>query len=160
MEFQKFCSEHSKELRTSSPRYPQSNGISEHALQKLKQLLRKVESEPKDVSELLLEYRYITIPQLGAVLCELLMSRSICSKFSINNSKLRPKVQTNISVKQQKYKQNYKNNYDQTACDKDDFKKGDKVLLRAGSKWITGIVRAKGNNSSKSYLVQGPNGAV
>jgi len=101
MEFRTFCKEANIELNTSSPRYPQSNGMAERAVQTAKQLFRKAESERRDVSDLLLEHRCTTIPHMGAAPCELLMSRLLRTKFPIKESNLKPKVQIEVSLRQQ-----------------------------------------------------------
>ncbi|CAI6353509.1 unnamed protein product [Macrosiphum euphorbiae] len=154
MEFRTFCKEANIELNTSSPRYPQSNGMAERAVQTAKQLLRKAESERRDVSDLLLEYRCTTIPHMGAAPCELLMSRLLRTKFPIKESNLMPKVQTEVSLRQQVYKKKYKQYYDKTAKNKQGFEEGDKVMVRENSMWEPGIVKAKVANSPRSYIVQ------
>jgi len=40
-EFRKCCQKHNIKLKMSSPNYPQSNGLSERAVQTAKQLLKK-----------------------------------------------------------------------------------------------------------------------
>lgn len=62
-------------LLMSSPRYSQSNGMVERAVQTAKQMLRKAEFENKMILDILLEYRCTTIPQIGTSPCELVMSR-------------------------------------------------------------------------------------
>lgn len=55
--------------------------MAERVVQTAKQILMKSESDHKDLNELLLDYRYTTIPHLGAAPCELIINRLIQIKF-------------------------------------------------------------------------------
>ncbi|XP_050527903.1 uncharacterized protein LOC126897995 [Daktulosphaira vitifoliae] len=81
-EFRKFCKEYNIELRTSSPNYPQSNGLLERAVQTAKQLLKKSIGERKESNDLLLEYRCTTIPHIGVAPCELLMNKIVSNVYT------------------------------------------------------------------------------
>ena len=52
-----FAQEWGFEINTSSPRYPQSNGMSERTIQTVKNLLKKAEDDGNDPYIALLEYR-------------------------------------------------------------------------------------------------------
>jgi len=53
----------------------------------------------RDVHDFLLEYRYTTIPHMEAAPCELLMSRLIRTTFPIKESKLKLKLQSDVSIR-------------------------------------------------------------
>ncbi|XP_018364694.1 PREDICTED: uncharacterized protein K02A2.6-like, partial [Trachymyrmex cornetzi] len=55
--FREFTSKWNFEHRTSSPRYPQSNGLAERFVGTIKQMLKKCENDGKDMNLALLEYR-------------------------------------------------------------------------------------------------------
>lgn len=159
-EFRKFCHEYSIELNTSSPNYPQSNGLAERAVQIAKQMLRKAQSELKELSELLLEYRCTTIPHLGAAPCELLLNRLVWTKFPILETKLKPRVQNGVTNKIEIYRTKYKQNYDKTAKDRDEFVIGEQVMIRENNMWIPSVILSKDPIYPRSYMVEGGNGIL
>lgn len=98
----------------SSPLYPQSNGMAERHIQTIKNLLRKVLEDNKEVPLALLHYRNTPLID-GFAPAQLLMSRQLRSNLPTTNKQLQPRV-----INFQKYnqslrsRQNYsENNYNQ-----------------------------------------------
>mgnify|MGYP000962009205 CR=1 FL=1 len=87
-EFRKFANEWGFESDTSSPRYPQSNGLAEKAVSIAKGLLQK----NTDVSAALLQYRNAPIPGLQYSLAQLIASRTLRSNVIISQNQLQPAV--------------------------------------------------------------------
>lgn len=59
--FRRFADEWNFEFRTSSPRYPQSNGMVERHIGIVKHMFKKVDDDNKDLNVAMLEYRNIPI---------------------------------------------------------------------------------------------------
>lgn len=97
--FRNFASEWEFEVSTSSPRYPQSNGMSERAIQTIKNLLRKACEDGNDPYIVLLEYRNTPISGLKESPAQLFMSRMLKSKLPTVESLLKPQVVDNPQQK-------------------------------------------------------------
>ena len=96
IEFQKFAKEWDFTITTSSPNYPQSNGLVERNIQTVKRLFRKA-NERNTSSELtLLEYRNTPISGINLSPSQLLMSRRLRYNLPMMSSLLSPQVNTNI----------------------------------------------------------------
>jgi len=82
---QQFASEWGFVITTSSPRYPQSNGMAERAIQTVtvKRILKKAESDGSDPYIALLQYRNAPISGLEYSPAQLLMSRRLRSKLPV-----------------------------------------------------------------------------
>ena len=86
-QFDQFERDYKFEHRTSSPRYPQSNGKAERAVQTIKQLLRK---NPNDPYKGLLRYRLTPLAN-GYSPAELCFGRKIRTTITIKQNLLNPK---------------------------------------------------------------------
>ena len=74
-QFKEFAREWGFRPTTSSPKYPQSNGAAERAVQTAKRILKKAEADGKDPFEGLLKYRNTPFVDIGLSPAQLLMSR-------------------------------------------------------------------------------------
>lgn len=88
----KFASEWGFEISTSSPRYSQSNEMSERVIQTIKNLLRKACEDGNDPYIALLECRNTSISGLKESTAQLLMSRMLKSKLPTVGSLLKPQM--------------------------------------------------------------------
>ena len=79
--FHQFAKEWRFEISTSSPRYPQSNGMRERTIHTIKNLLRKACEDGNDPYIALLEYRNTPVSGLKESPAQLLMSRMLKSKL-------------------------------------------------------------------------------
>ena len=85
--YAKFAQEYGFEHLTSSPRYPQSNGVVERAVRTVKGLLKKAE----DPYLALLSYRATPL-EIGYSPAELLMSRKLRTTVPIIREQRKPMV--------------------------------------------------------------------
>lgn len=113
----------------SSPKFPQSNGCSERAVQLVKNLIKKCE----DFNLGLLAYRNTPLP-CGNTPSELLMGRILRELLPINETKLKPKLPDHeqIIVKQKEEQKRSKENYDRRHASKElpKLESGDFVWVR------------------------------
>ena len=75
---------------TSSPRYPQSNGLAEKAVQTAKRIVMKATASDRDPYIALLEYRTTPISDCGKSTAQLLMSRRLRSILPSTPASLQP----------------------------------------------------------------------
>ena len=86
--FWKFADNWDIELKFSSPRFPQSNGMAERAVGVVKNILRTV----RDVNVGLMEYRNTPISGLNLSPAQILFNRRLRTKLPINNKLLNLKI--------------------------------------------------------------------
>lgn len=77
---------------TSSPRYPKSNGQVERAIQTIKNIIRKSNTEGTDLEMCLLQYRNTPITYNLPSPAQILYSRRLNSIIPTNIKLLKPKV--------------------------------------------------------------------
>ena len=82
-EFARFAAEWDFKHTTSSPRYPQSNGLAEKFVQITKRLIEKARRDGRDPFLSLLEYRNTPIDDKASP-AQLLMSRRLRSVFVLH----------------------------------------------------------------------------
>jgi len=153
-EFQKFAKEYGFIHRTSSPRYPQSNGFAEAAVKTVKTLIKK----SQDPYKALLEYRATPLSN-GYSPAELLMGRRIRTTLPMNPQRLVPALvdQAALQNKEDSRRGKQKEGYDRRhgVREKQELKKGDAVWVKDLRTW--GTVAEK-LSSPRSYLVDTPRG--
>ena len=116
---------------TSSPRYPQSNGLAEKAVQTAKRIIMKATTSGRDPYIALLEYRTTPISNCGKSPAQLLMSRRFRSILpstpaSLQQDFVNPEAtQRRFEEKQDKQKMFY----DRNANTRAGISVGDQILL-------------------------------
>ena len=101
---------------TSSPRYPQSNGLAEKAVQTAKRIVMKATASGRDPYIALLEYRTTPISDCGKSPAQLLMSRRLRYILPSTPASLQPvlvnpeDIQLRFEEKQDKQKTVYDRN--------------------------------------------------
>lgn len=164
-EFATFADSYGFRLVTSSPRYPQSNGQAERAVQTVKQILTKQLLQPSsDIYMALLSYRATPLPWCQLSPAELLMGRCIRTPVPQTDDQLVPKWP---------YLQEFKKrNREFKERQEKDFNRRHRVqelpaLPNDSEVWITSdggdprpgrIVSPA--NTPRSYLVDTPSGRV
>ena len=88
-EFESFTKQWEFKYTTTSPLYPQANGLVEKSFQTIKNLLTKAKQDNRDPYLGLLEYRNTPIDEVGSP-AQLLMSRRLRSIIPTTEAQLQP----------------------------------------------------------------------
>ena len=147
-EFKQFANDWGFKLTTSSPTYPQANGLSEKAVQTVKRILKKT-SDPYIG---LLDYRNTPVTGMTYSPAQLLMSRASRTKIPVSQELLEPKLATKVKQQLEACQQNQAHYYNQGAKPLTAVKPQEVVRLRQGTTWIPALVNEKAE-TPRSYLV-------
>ncbi|XP_062603618.1 uncharacterized protein K02A2.6-like [Saccostrea cucullata] len=162
-EFKNFSKEYDFRHITSSPRYPQSNGMAERAVQTIKNLFRKAQDDHKDPYIALMELRNSEIPGVKLSPAQLLFGRTTRTLVPTVKSKLRPMGFNSELVREelQNIKDAQKSLYDRNSKPLKPLDNGDVVRVRIPGQSIKTpgrIVRPA--ETPRSYFVQQGNTTV
>lgn len=113
-EFKRFVKDWKFEHITSSPRYPQSNGLAERAVRSAKSVMDKCAQDRSDPYLALLMIRNTPRPGLQSS-AERLFSRRTRTTLPTSEAVLTPKVVTKVSENLEKIRSQKKRHYDKTA---------------------------------------------
>ena len=159
-EYKEFAEDYGFVHTTISPRYPQSGGLHEKAVQTVEQLLQKCSESNQDPYLALLDYR--NTPIEGVSPAQALMSRRLRTTLPISQRKLNPSVisPTEFAAERQKSQTTQKKYYDRTASPLPPLARGDVVRMKKDPKaeWKPAIVIAK-HDTPRSYVVKTEDGA-
>ena len=165
-EFRNFAERWRITHRTSSPRYPQSNGLSEKAVQTVKRLMSKALADKSDPYLALLEYRNTPVDNLASP-AQLLMSRQLRSVMPSIEHNFVPNAVPNQEYKEARKKQQEakKEAYDRHTHPIKPFAPGQPVWLnktgQAKERWIKAHVTGRYDESSdRSLTVETEDGTV
>ncbi|UYV82874.1 K02A2.6-like, partial [Cordylochernes scorpioides] len=141
---------------TSSPRFPQSNGMAEAGVKIAKLILKK----NQDPSLGLLEYRPTPLEN-GYSPAELLMGRKLRTTLPIAPENLNPRLVDSQTLKRKegRRRKDMKSRYDRRcgATDMEELSEGDTVWITDMRIW--GIVKQKAS-TPRSYMVDTPVGTL
>lgn len=157
-EFSDFAKEWKFQHRTSSPRYPQSNGLAEKTVQTAKNILEKNNSNC-DVFLALLEYRNTPVDNLASP-AQLSMSRRLRSVLPNSTNQLIPdarNINDDISHRNNR-QQRQQVWYNKSAKVYDELQEGDQVRVLKDSRWIPGKIQHRFGN--RSYGVEVADGST
>lgn len=142
-EFRKFSIDWSFRHTTSSPNYAQSNGLSERAVQTVKNIIKKSISTGSDYYLGLLNYR--TTPRYGVSSpAQLLMGRRLNTKLPVHEEKLRPERNNDTDYKNIiRNRERTKYYYDKHSRNLSKLYSGEEVIVADG-------------NEKRRMCVQGP----
>lgn len=150
------CKEFAKTLdfkfETSSPRYPQSNGLAEKTVQICKNILKKSQNM-HDVYLALLEYRSTPTKDLSYSPSQLNQNRMLRTKIPLKSSKFEPKICTNVQDQLKNKQETYKKYYDRTAKSRNEFSLNDKVYAWINGSWQPGHIIGVWH-TPRSYVVK------
>jgi hypothetical protein len=90
--FMEFAREWNFNVITSSPHYPQSNGMAERTIQTVKTLLKKAHMENRDPYVALLYYRNSPVSGMTLSPAQMLMSRALKTKLPVMACQLMPEI--------------------------------------------------------------------
>ncbi|UYV71909.1 K02A2.6-like [Cordylochernes scorpioides] len=155
-EFANFARQYGFTHVTSSPRFPQSNGMAEAGVKIAKLILKK----NQDPSLGLLEYRSTPLEN-GCSPAELLMGRKLRTTLPIAPENLNPKLVDSQTLKRKEGRKRkaMKSRYDRRcgATDMEELSEGDTVWITDMRAW--GIVKKKAS-TPRSYMVDTPVGTL
>ncbi|UYV69483.1 K02A2.6-like, partial [Cordylochernes scorpioides] len=155
-EFANFARQYGFTHVTSSPRFPQSNGMAEAGVKIAKMILKK----NQDPSLGLLEYRSTPLEN-GYSPAELLMGRKLRTTLPIAPENLNPKLVDSQTLKRKegRRRKDMKSRYDRRcgATDMEELSEGDTVWITDMRTW--GIVKQKAS-APRSYMVDTPVGTL
>ncbi|UYV76586.1 K02A2.6-like, partial [Cordylochernes scorpioides] len=155
-EFANFARQYGFTHVTSSPRFPQSNGMAEAGVKIAKLILKK----NQDPSLGLLEYRSTPLEN-GYSPAELLMGRKLRTTLPIAPENLNPKLVDSQTLKRKegRRRKDMKSRYDRRcgATDMEELSEGDTVWITDMRTW--GIVKQKAS-TPRSYMVDTPVGTL
>ncbi|UYV60122.1 K02A2.6-like, partial [Cordylochernes scorpioides] len=155
-EFANFARQYGFTHVTSSPRFPQSNGMAEAGVKIAKLILKK----NQDPSLGLLKYRSTPLEN-GYSPAELLMGRKLRTTLPIAPENLNPKLVDSQTLKRKegRRRKDMKSRYDRRcgATDMEELSEGDTVWITDMRTW--GIVKQKAS-TPRSYMVDTPVGTL
>ncbi|UYV65760.1 K02A2.6-like [Cordylochernes scorpioides] len=155
-EFANFARQYGFTHVTSSPRFPQSNGMAEAGVKIAKLILKK----NQDPSLGLLEYRSTPLEN-GYSPAELLMGRKLRTTLPIAPENLNPRLVDSQTLKRKegRGRKDMKSRYDRRcgATDMEELSEGDTVWITDMRTW--GIVKQKAS-TPRSYMVDTPVGTL
>ncbi|UYV67950.1 hypothetical protein LAZ67_5002584, partial [Cordylochernes scorpioides] len=155
-EFANFARQYGFTHVTSSPRFPQSNGMAESGVKIAKFILKK----NQDPSLGLLEYRSTPLEN-GYSPAELLMGRKLRTTLPIAPENLNPRLMDSQTLKRKegRRRKDMKSKYDRRcgAMDMEELSEGDTVWITDMRTW--GIVKQKAS-TPRSYMVDTPVGTL
>ena len=149
----KFAQEWGFTITTTSPIYPQSNGLAERNVQTMKQLLRKAMHQGTDPYLALLDFRASPITGLKVSPAELLMGRKLKTKLPSVETLLQPMQNDGIVSQLGKRQQQQKKYYDRGAREAPEVHPGDIIRVQRGHQWEAAVVTGS-HSSPRSFTVQ------
>jgi hypothetical protein len=153
-EFAQFAREWDIKHVTSSPQYPQSNGLAERAVQSAKDLLEKAKRDKMDVyMALLLNRNTPRSDGLGSQ-TQRSMSRFTRCFPMITNEHLKPKIVENVSDKLFKIRNAKKRYYDKTAKTLPEIVSNNIVRMQTSRGYDKKAVVVGNANRPNSYIVE------
>ncbi|XP_062590681.1 uncharacterized protein K02A2.6-like [Saccostrea cucullata] len=157
--FQTFSKDYGFRHQTSSPHYPQGNGEAERAVRTVKRLIRNAD----DPYLALMAYRATPLKN-GSSPAELLMGRKLRTTLPENPRNYYPKWPDLERVRQVEvqYRQNQKLNFDKSrrARPLSQLNTGETVWVKGEGGGTTGTVKARTQQSDRSYIIETDNGPI
>jgi hypothetical protein len=160
--FKEFCKAKEIKHTTSSPRYPQSNGLAERAVQTAKKMVIKCNNTNTPLDVALMEYRNAPFACDLPSPSELALGRKLRTTFPYQNKNLVQRFHPleEVVKKYNEYKIKQKNYYDQGSRPLKPIEKGMSVLIQSEGKWSPARVQEKLSQYPRSYTVITPNGSI
>lgn len=163
-QFAKFSETYDFAHHTSSPRYPQSNGMAERTIQTVKLILKKCVLDKKDPYLAMLEYRNTPISNGLPSPSQILNSRRLRGIIPVTDKVLKKQVVSNKSIKRifEKQKEKEKDRYDRNARDLQELKINDVVRVKVdleNKDWRKGIIVNKASRP-RCYIVKLDSGRI
>lgn len=143
---------------TTSPHYPQSNGLAEKSVQIAKSLLKKASADHKDAYLSLLEFRNTPVDNFRSP-AQLLMSRRLRSILPNTPKQLKPRVVSRKDahsrrVHQQQHQKRY---FDRSAKPMTQLHAGQNIRFQEQGHWKPAVV-VQPADTDRSYHIRTPQG--
>lgn len=153
-EFRLFASTWGFTLSTSSPKFPQSNGLAERFVQTAKNMLRKCSQDNSDIKLALLMYRNTPRSEALGSPNQRLMSRNTRSFLTMFEDQLKPQIVNDVQINLQHLRDKQKHYYDRSAHPASQLSVGDQVRLQQSNRnWTNATVMASAGKP-RSFLVR------
>ena len=145
---------------TSSPGYPQSNGLAERTVQTVKRLLTKAQEDRTSPLLGILEYRNTPVDGLKSP-AQLMMTRQLRSIVPTTHEPLQPRPNNLLQVVARREHQQalQKKYYDRSAKPLTELKPQEAVFLQMNDKWHPGKI-LRPTEEPRSYIVQTQDGGT
>ena len=156
LEFTRFAKQYGFCHITSSPAYPQSNGLAENAVKQAKHIFEKSKRDGTDPYLALLNVRNIPRDSTLGSAAQRLMSRRLNSPLPINPNLLKPEIIPGKQVQNRlcALRNQQKQYYDKSAQDLFNLNEGDQVRLQTDKGYDkVGYVK-KVDELPRSYIVE------
>jgi hypothetical protein len=156
-EYRKFAQDWGFTLKTSSPRYPQSNGEAEKYVGIVKTMLLKCEEDGSDPNLALLRYRNAPLIGLTYSPAQLLFNRRLRDDIPVKESLLEPQIPQNARQQLLRKQDQQAKYYNRSAKKRNnaEFVQGDNVRIKMNPQdreWIPGKV-VNQHYTPRSYVV-------
>jgi transposase InsO family protein len=160
--FKQFCEQKDILHTTSSPRFPQSNGLAERAVQTVKLLIRKCQATGTPLDEALLEHRNSPFANQLPSPSELALGRKLRCTIPYKKEQLEQRFHSfpQVVEKYQEYKRKQKIYYDQGSRKLEELGENENVLVQKDKRqWIPATVINK-SLEPRSYLLKTNHGRI
>lgn len=157
-EFKDFTTSWQFEHRTSSPRYPKSNGLAERFVQTAKSMLKKCFKDGSDEKLALLNYRNTPRNDKIGSPNQRLMSRTTRSILPATVEQLKPKIVSGVEQQLIDIRNQQKLYHDRGAKEAPQIQVGDKVRVQRGKRDWIGATVVQNTDKPRSLIVQTQNG--
>ena len=152
-QFREFTNDWDIKHVTSSPRYPQSNGLAERAVRSAKELLEKCYRDNSDIYLAILHARNVPKDGLPSA-AQRLMSRRTRTTLPTTRDMLKPTVQTNVHKSLEKKRKQNKVHYDKSAKTLSMLQPGDTVRMQTDRGYDKIAIIERRTNDPRSYIVK------
>ena len=159
-QYKQFSDEWGFKHVTSSPYYPQSNGLAERCVQTVKKLLKKAFENGDDPYLALLSYRNTSTSKSTSP-AEMLMGRKLRTRLPCKASELRPKAINHADVRDSMISRQalMKEHYDQGSKELQPLNPGDRIRVRKADVWVPGTVCDQAD-TPRSYHIKTEQGGI
>ena len=156
-EFRKFARQWHFSIITTSPNYPQSNGLIKRNVQTIKRLYKKAMEGNNSFDLALLEYRNTPISGMDLSPAQLLMSRRLRSTLPMTHSLLTPTINEDVTERLKDRQEKQQVYYNRGARPLPPLSEGDTVQYKTGKSWRPAVVISRCLEAPRSYLIKNDN---
>ncbi|XP_061877492.1 kinesin-1 heavy chain-like isoform X3 [Entelurus aequoreus] len=158
-EFKQFAESWGFQHITSSPHYPQSNGLAEKTVQTAKRILTKAKEDKKDPYLCFLEYRNTPVDGLKSP-AQILMSRRLRSILPTTTQQLRPQVtpEATVHARRENCQQHQKQQYNRSTRLLSTLRAGAPICFQQGDGTWKSATVIRPAETPRSYHIETSDG--